>query len=214
MKLIRLRIPMLAGALLATVSAVAGGAAWRGGSALRHAVASPNAGYTPAYRFRTGTEVVMVFVGTSTCRATKEKGFPAVLERVKVAASRRAAAEGKQFRVIGVAMDNDTDVGLRFLRKFGKFDELAVGGNWMNQEVVRYVWRDLPYRPSVPQLVVLEREIRKEKTVVWVSPEREVRRLLGTDEIRRWGDAGAPFTGALPRVPERAAPAARQGGAR
>lgn len=208
MKLINLGVPVVVGALLAAGSAVAGGAAWKGGTVWRHAAAS-SAGYTPAYRFRTGKEVVMIFVGTSTCRASTEKGFPEVLERVKLAAQRRATAEGKQFRVIGVAIDNDPEVGLGFLRKFGKFDELSLGGNWVNQDVVRYVWRDMPYRPSIPQLVLVEREIRKETTAVWVSQERELRRLLGTDEIRRWGDAGAPFTGALPRPAPPPRPAAR-----
>ena len=206
MKRINLRVPAVTAGLLAVGSAVAGGAAWKGGEALR-APESAHALYTPSYRWATGKEVVMVFVGNSTCRASKEKGFPDAFERAKVAAARRARAEGKQFRVIGVALDIDPEVGLAFLRRFGKFDELTLGGNWMNQDAVRYIWRDMPYRPSVPQVVLLEREIVKGKTVVTVSPEREVRRLTGSDEIRRWGEAGAPFTGALP--PPRTAPGTR-----
>jgi hypothetical protein len=194
----RLRSFALAAALLAAVSATLGVAA-------RRAQGAPEARYTPPHRFATGGEVVMVFVATSNCRANKEKGFPAVLERAKVAAARRARAEGKQFRVIAVAIDDDPRVGLRFLRKFGAFDEISLGGNWINHDVVRYVWRDLPYRPGVPQVVVVERQIRKERATIWVSQEREVRRLLGTDEIRRWSDAGAPFTGPL----RAAAPAGR-----
>jgi len=186
------RISAAAGVLLALASAVLGAAAWRG------AGGSP-ARYAPAYQFGTGTEVVMVFVGSSLCRANSEEGFPAAMERAKVAAARRAAAEGKRFRAIAVAIDDDPGAGWKFVRKFGRFDEVSLGGNWINHDVVRYVWRDFPFRPGIPQVVVVERQVRKGKTSVEVSPEHEVRRLLGTEEIRRWGDAGAPFTGPLPR---------------
>jgi hypothetical protein len=197
MRWINSSIPLATAALVAAGSAAAGGVAWKGGQVLR-APESAHVLYTPAYGFHNGTEVVMVFVATSTCRASHEKGFPDVFERVKVAAGRRAAAEGKRFRVIGVALDSHPEVGLALLQRFGKFDELSVGGNWMNQDVVRFVWRDMPFRPSVPQVVLLEREIVKGKTSVRVSADRELRRLTGTEEIRRWGEAGAPFTGALP----------------
>jgi hypothetical protein len=164
--------------------------------------------YQPAYGFRDGRELVMVFVGASFCRAHQREGFPEALEQAKVAMAAEAARQDVQFRAIGVSMDWQPEEAIEFLNKFGRFDEMALGGNWVNQAVIRYVWRDLPGRPSVPQVILLERTIEKAQSSVNVVNEQVVRRLTGTAEITAWAKAGAPLRAPFPMPVDTAAPPA------
>lgn len=151
-----------------------------------------SAAYVPAYELRSGEEVVLVFIGASFCGAQRAPGFPAIVERAKRELARRAHEGGRQFRAHAVSLDWDPDEALAFIRHFGAFDEISVGNNWLNDGAVRYIWHDQPSEPAVPQLAVLVREVQA-GGAVRIRNERVVKRLLGTEEIARWVDAGAPF---------------------
>ena len=88
-----------------------------------------------------------------------------------------------QLMFIGVATDWEFDKGLRFLADYGAFDEVIVGGNWLNSAAVRFIWRDLPGQPAFPQVVLLEREVTVNKTNVTFGPEKVISRFIGIDEI-------------------------------
>jgi hypothetical protein len=174
--------------------------------------------YVPATRLVAGPEVVFIFVGGSFCLAHRREGFPQAVEKAKVELARSTLARRGHFRAVGVALDWDPDEGGRFLRKFGRFDEVSLGSNWVNGTVLRYVWRDMPGRPAVPQVVVVERQVEKSDVAINVVNEHVVRRLLGVDEIQDWAKAGAPLQGPFPRstrgplhliVPRQSTPAAR-----
>lgn len=150
------------------------------------------AAYVPEYELRSGEEVVLVFIGASFCGAQRAPGFPAIVERAKRDLARRARAGGRQFRAHAVALDWDPAEAMAFIRHFGAFDEISVGSNWLNDGAVRYIWRDLPSEPAVPQIVVLVREVEA-GGAVRIRGERVARRLLGTEQISRWVDAGAPI---------------------
>ncbi len=146
--------------------------------------------YVPDDEFRTGDEVVLVFIGASFCGAQHKPGFPQAVERAKLALAKDTKARGMQFRAHAVSLDWKPAEALTFLSHFGAFDEISVGSNWLNDGAVRYIWRDLPSEPAVPQVVVIQRRIEK-GAVVGIRDERVVRRLLGTEQITRWADAGA-----------------------
>jgi hypothetical protein len=152
--------------------------------------AAPVKAYTPDHEFRTGEELVLVFIGASFCGAQHKPGFPATVERAKVALVEQARARGVQFRAHAVSLDWRPADALAFLEHFGAFDEISVGSNWLNDGAVRYIWRDLPSEPAVPQLLLIQRHVETDGTVR-VRDERVVRRLLGTDQITRWVDGGA-----------------------
>lgn len=146
--------------------------------------------YVPDYELRKGTEVVLVLLGASFCGAQREPGFPQAVEDAKLRVQAQAKARGAQFRAVAVSLDWDTDEALGFLNGFGAFDEVTVGSNWLNEGARRYIWRDLPGPPVVPQLLVIERDL---ETVpeVRVSRERVVKRIAGTDPVMEWVRSGA-----------------------
>ena len=154
------------------------------------AAAQPGAAYTPAYDARTGSEVVMVFIGASFCGAHLQPGFPEAMEQAKLGLRQQARGRGAGFRAVAVSLDWDPDSALVFLRRFGRWDEISVGGNWVSEAAVRYIWSDLPGPASVPQVLVIERQLENESAVA-VRGERLVRRLVGTDQIAAWVKSGA-----------------------
>jgi hypothetical protein len=146
--------------------------------------------YKPNYEFRSGEELVLVFIGASFCGAQREPGFPGVVERAKLAAARHAGQHRMQFRAHAVSLDWKPDEALAFLRHFGAFDEISIGSNWLNDGAVRYIWRDMPGQPAVPQILILQRHVETGGAVS-VRDERVVRRIMGTAQITAWVNSGA-----------------------
>jgi hypothetical protein len=149
--------------------------------------------YRPSYELRSGKEVVLVFLGASFCGAHRRPGFPQLVEDAKQRVQGQALASDRQFRTHAVSLDWKPDDALEFLRGFGEFDEMSLGGNWVSDGAVRYVWRDMPGEPVVPQIIVVERHIEVAKTSTEVKNERVLKRVMGTDEIEKWVRAGAPL---------------------
>lgn len=146
--------------------------------------------YQPAAALETGDEIVLVFIGASFCNAHNRPGFPGVVETAKVRVQAQAKATGVRFRAIGVALDWRSADGLAFLERFGEFDEVSAGSNWVSDGATKYVWREIPGESDVPQLLVLRRSIDV-GNAVRIGEDRVVKRILGATEIERWVSAGA-----------------------
>lgn len=141
-----------------------------------------------------GPEIALVFVGASFCGAQNTAGFPQAIEQAKIAVQRRANEGGKQFRAVGVALDWKPADGIAFLARFGEFDEITSGSNWIGDGAMRYVWRDLPTGPGVPQLLIVERSVdASDERSIRVTGDRIVRQVQGTKAIQAWVEAGAPI---------------------
>ena len=146
--------------------------------------------YQPEPSLESGDEVVMVFVGASFCNAQKIAGFPDVVEAAKMALRDRARARGQRFRAVGVALDWSPAEGLAFLGRFGEFDEVASGGNWIGDAATRYVWRDIPGSADVPQVIVLQRTVDA-AAAIRITGDRELKRIVGARAIQDWVEDGA-----------------------
>lgn len=150
--------------------------------------------YVSNVSIKTGDEVAMVFVGASFCGAHNVPGFPQVIERAKIAVQRQAGEQSKQFRAVGVALDWKPADGYAFMARFGEFDEITAGSNWLGDGATRYVWRELAGGPEVPQLLIVERHVDADADqAIRMSGDRVVRRLLGTRAIEAWVAEGAPI---------------------
>ena len=115
--------------------------------------------YEPTYANPRGSELVAVYISSSTCIGNRQPGLREAIEAAKLRLAQRAKAEGRTFRAIGVALDWEPDSGLAYLREFGQFDELVVGSNWFNLGATTLIFADSSGRPSIPQLLVYERTI-------------------------------------------------------
>ena len=148
-------------------------------------------GYKSDYKLQTGNEILLVFVGGSFCGAQRRPGFPRVVDNAKLRLQEQAKRTGRQFRAVAVSLDWDPGVAHTFLKGFGKFDEMSLGGNWVSDGAVKYVWREMPGEPLVPQVIIVERHVDTNSAGVRVTSERVVKRVLGAAAIEGWVKSGA-----------------------
>lgn len=189
----RLRAPALGAVLALCVVAVFSFVSTKGPTMTVEAAAPATmAAYAPSYTVEQGPEVVLVFIGASFCGAHKRPGFAETVERAKVGLARRTVAQGKQFSAVGISLDWKPTEALAFLERFGSFDQVSLGRNWTNDSALRYIWKDLPGEPVVPQILVIERYVQTAPAID-IRDERVVKRIAGADQIAAWVEQGAPL---------------------
>jgi hypothetical protein len=88
-----------------------------------------------------------------------------------------------------VAIDWNIDNGQRFLESIGTFDEISLGGSWLNQTSVRLMVRDQPSIIGTPEVITLVRTIRMQGPGLSVSNDSLVKRLVGGEEIIKFRNA-------------------------
>jgi hypothetical protein len=155
-------------------------------------------GYVAGGARATGRELVMVFIGDSTCRWSTDPATIDAVRRLKVTLRDQAVGRGMSFAAVAVSGDRSTEAGAAFLHGLGAFDEIIVGDRAANSGWLRYVWRDLPGFSSTPQVVVTERVVEPaggggEYNWRMVDQERLMARKIGAGEIRTWLERGAPL---------------------
>lgn len=144
----------------------------------REARALPDSGQT--------SELVSVFISASFCGANKTVGFREAVRELNDILEVRALAENIAFRSIGISIDWDPHLGVQYLGRFGPFDEIIAGNNWLNLGTLRYIWNDFPGMGAIPQILILRRTVHNSQAALTVSNERVISRLVGVDQIKDW----------------------------
>jgi hypothetical protein len=152
-----------------------------------------------AYRYSArleGEELLLVFIGASTCLASNDSRLPRWVEGAKASVAAKAEAAGLGFATAAIGLDRDATVGTRFLRKFGRFDEVSSGRAWVNMGAARYLFETLPGAAATPTVLVSQRTILRDSDSVTIADERLLLRKVGLVEIGDWIGSGA----VLPKV--------------
>ena len=140
-----------------------------------------------------GIEIAVIFVVSSSCGASRTPGFAAAFRSLRDSVEVRAQRKGARMRMIGVSVDPTVRDGLEVLRRFGDFDEMTLGGGWLNLASQQYLWGRFAGKAGVPQVLIFERRIEVQETEFRVAAERFLIRRVGTDEFLAWADAGFPW---------------------
>jgi hypothetical protein len=136
-------------------------------------------------------ELIAVYIGTD----GTDGGMVEPVREMQRLLTQQASASGRRFIMRGVSLEPGIDNGIAHLSRFGRFDEISVGGNWTNSTAVRYLGSDIGANPKtgIPQVVLLEREVSTEPEHLLVGPERELARIVGFAPIHEWVQRGAPI---------------------
>jgi hypothetical protein len=149
--------------------------------------------YTPRTDAPKGREFVVVYVGMTGCGASRDPELREAVRRMKPMLARQAAARSVSLTISGVSLDWSTEKGFEYLRELGAWDEVSVGSNWTNLGAVHHIWAHPDRRPSIPQIMVLERTVVEGRRRIAVSDERRVAALTGVVEILDWVGRGSPL---------------------
>ena len=138
-------------------------------------------------------EVAAVFIGMADCCDALTPDLKGPVDSVRSILRRRAVRANEEFRMIGVALDWEPEVGWNYLRQFGAFDEIAVGSNWFGLHPEILMFSGAAVEPSVPQIAIYERTVALGDAKPVFGQRRILRSLRGRDQIVAWLNAGAPL---------------------
>jgi hypothetical protein len=140
---------------------------------------------------KTGRELVLVFLGSTGCSASRATGFDTTWTKIQTLI-RQGTQSSKWNRIstVGVAIDWLPSEGLDYLRSIGRFDEVIAGRNWLGSGVDRYV-RGTGAVPATPQILVLERTVQVGDGAYLFTDEKVLLTKAGLREINEWVSSGA-----------------------
>ena len=145
----------------------------------------------PGARRDAGEELVLVVIGSSTCGWSNSDEFEVLVKAGRDAIRGLAAQRGVGFAAMGISTDSWVETGLRYLGRFGQFDEIAVGRSWRNTSILKYIYGDYPGQAATPQVVLLARTLVREGGQWRVDDERVLARRIGLSSIAEWVEHGA-----------------------
>jgi hypothetical protein len=130
-------------------------------------------------------QVVFILVTATFCAAANDAELRRQLSKVPELLADHSGNAASVWTV-GVAIDSSVQTAASVLDRFGiAFDEVSVGGGWANSAALRYLWSE-GGRPSVPQVIIVDRTIRVEEQWIRVEHELIARRVVGADSLRAW----------------------------
>jgi hypothetical protein len=104
-------------------------------------------------------------------------------------------------RVVALDLDEDIKPGLQFISQVERrspspvFDQISVGGSWLNDEFIRVGWRGRMAASSIPQVLVVARPVDASaysaKGLVSVGADSVLADVVGATDIVAWVASGA-----------------------
>jgi len=151
--------------------------------------------YIPDYRLNKQHEIVLTYVGSSTCVWSNKKKLPSKIDSLKKLVMKQAEINNIGFNTIGIAKDWNINQGINYLKRFGYFDEIIVGNNWHNLGISKYIYGDKITGTAETPQVILTKRTYKESSIVGIGNnnvtneiknEIELFRKIGLKEINQW----------------------------
>ncbi len=131
----------------------------------------------------------MVYIGADWCKPCHKPSLKKALEKLKLTLHERAKEHNMGYSVMGIANDHPPKKGWEFIQSNGYFDEVIVGREWFNSGSIDFLINRSDSLPSVPQVIVFEREIDIGNDIK-IGEKNILVRLKG-NEIEEWIENGA-----------------------
>ena len=123
------------------------------------------------------TMAVVLLVSPS-CHACTNPALPDAWEAI----AQSISDQGNGAYRIGLVTSDLAENGLTFLRQFGEFHEVLAGGGWAGVGSLHFLFRELSGPPTIPQVIVLRRQVTRQTKGISVD-ERVVQRRVGLEQI-------------------------------
>jgi hypothetical protein len=169
------------------LAAASGGAVAARAVLRRHPGAAPMPGAVTAVLGDstpvTATREFAVFLGDVDCSACKVPGLPRRVQTILDSLRAVASSRKHTFASIGISMNGSPKAALDWLDRFGEFDEVLLGDQWLNVGVIKYIWTYPAAVPTVPQIMLFQHSITSSSNAIEVGNDSLVYRWLGVRDI-------------------------------
>lgn len=155
--------------------------------------------------FASGRYLVAFVFLAAECGFCTEKGTKQAIGALRTSLQASQRASFAQVTVVGVAIDSDLGAGSKYLQSLGRsgtvFDELSLGGSWLNEPMTALAWRAGMATPDVPQVVLIERLVDATAYPRHIEVQRDsmLLKITGRDDLIAWVKQGTPLVFRRPR---------------
>jgi hypothetical protein len=154
--------------------------------------------------FVSGQYLVAYVLMSSECGWCKD---PTTEDAVRAIRDSLAHAYNGRFArvsVIGISIDSDVNAGVSYLEQLGgakSFDQISVGGVWLNELVQSLVWKDGAGKAAAPQVILVRRKIDASRYPDFIEIDRDsvLQDIIGRDSLVAWVRGGVPLGGSIRR---------------
>jgi hypothetical protein len=147
--------------------------------------------------FGPGRQLIAYVFVSSTCAFSQSKDVKRAVHDLRATLAEMHGGEFRRIAVIGVGVDHNVETALSYFRSVSldSFDEIDAGGSWLNEQVVRHIWRERETEASVPQVVLVSR--RMDATLkpfsLSLGDDSILVVLRGRNHILEWLAKGVPL---------------------
>jgi hypothetical protein len=115
-----------------------------------------------AQEYPSGTYLTAYMIMSSKCHFCTSESAKAAIRGLRAAVRHAAGSRYAGVSVVGVAIDADMGSEIKFIQAVGgssAFDQISVGGGWLNQLLAKLSWQDGFAEPAVPEIVFTRRQV-------------------------------------------------------
>ncbi|MCY3630804.1 MAG: hypothetical protein F4100_01045 [Rhodothermaceae bacterium] len=155
---------------------------------------SSMSGYIPSYADTLSPEIMMIYIGSSTCGYCNDSDLPAQIEAIKLGLQNKASERRWHFTATGVSIDWSTSEGVKHLDKFGLFDEIMTGRKWKGRGAHLF-FSQMPGPAATPQVLVIGRNpvFVDDPDSQPIFKEKLIHRVVGRFPIENWVNRSLPL---------------------
>lgn len=133
-----------------------------------------------------GYNYQLILVGRSTCSACRDPALPEAVAQVRDEIAFEAMLASEPVTSMAIITDPDHGVGAEFSKRFGRFDEIALGGGWDNSALRSLEQRSESAILATPALYLLRRTMlyRESGTGLIFGPDTVLQSIIGAESIK------------------------------
>lgn len=144
---------------------------------------------------RPGRQLVVYVLVGSHCGYCEMADTKEAIRAIKLLVRASSSGAFQSTTVVAVGVDSDLSEGLQYVSTIGlqHFDEISIGNAWLNDQLVRLVWRDSVATAAVPQVVLISRQMTAKPLplVVHFGSDSVLRVVTGHKALLKWVHDGS-----------------------
>jgi hypothetical protein len=159
----------------------------------------PDATIPNPYESSHGTHLVAYVVAASDCGWSRQ---PETLSAIRSLPATLRRTHGNRYKSIGVVatiLDRDVSDGIAFVKTIAGeeklFDQVSLGGGWLNEHLLRRVWGDSLVPAASPQIILVTRSVDTSdylsRSRIQVGDDSLLVVVSGSSRISSWIRNGA-----------------------
>ena len=133
-------------------------------------------------------DLVIYYFGATSCGFCNTEDCINSIKKIRSEFSKVHSKYNVKF--VMVCMDTDIEQGLKFISKYGYWDEISIGSHYKNELVMNYL--DKTEIPGAPHVIVYE-DIYENESAPIIKERMTIVDKVGVQKIKEWVNNNFPL---------------------